>query len=256
MITNKAASHKAITKSSYESSYGDPEIDRLFPSFVSLASDVLATIEDLPIDRLGERQGMLVKLLADVVAYETESGSLVTTERVQAQPFWTSLKILTDSLNFKVLGTGHFAAVYSHPLLPNKAIKVGFKKEDSGAAYAAWCRDNQGRVGVPTIHEINRHTACYTVVMDKLSKFIGGEGRGYDETFKHFEIACRALYNYAGGGYAWDEKSSALINTMRDIRSYFIGIAYFDLHEDNVMVDKNDDLVITDPVSWSRREED
>lgn len=55
-----------------------------------------------------------------------------------------------------------------HELLPGRVIKVGFKKEDSGAAYVAFCRMHQGRVGIPNVYHVARHAGCYTVVLDEL----------------------------------------------------------------------------------------
>jgi hypothetical protein len=159
----------------------------------------------------------------------------------------------SKDVGFKFLGAGHFSAVFEHSLLPNRVIKVGFKKEDSGAAYAAWCRMNQGRAGVPTIHAIARHAGCYTVVLDKLFEFNSEKDSKKDSEVTHYyELAAASLYGRDTG--FWDDFSKNLKNTISDIRSFFVDIASFDLHEGNVMVNSNGDLVITDPVSWTRED--
>ena len=51
--------------------------------------------------------------------------------------------------DYEHLGHGFFSAVYSEPEDNSVVYKVGFKKDDSGAAYAAFCRNNQRRAGIP-----------------------------------------------------------------------------------------------------------
>ena len=70
---------------------------------------------------------------------------------------------------YEHLGHGFFSAVYSEPEDNSVVYKVGFKKDDSGAAYAAFCRNNQGRAGIPVIHNIEMlPTGQYVVMMDRL----------------------------------------------------------------------------------------
>lgn len=42
-----------------------------------------------------------------------------------------------------------------------------------------------------------------------------------------------------------------LAQTARKIHTFFYGLASFDTHRANVMVDNNGRLIITDPVSWT-----
>lgn len=130
----------------------------------------LATIKALPIDRLNERQPMLVDLLVSIVNYETDNGSCTDGNvYVSSQDYWKTLLAAAKDCGFEFLGNGFFSAAFKHEMLPQKVIKIGFKKEDSGAAYAAWCRMNQGRIGVPVIHGIARHAGCCSVVLDELT---------------------------------------------------------------------------------------
>lgn len=69
------------------------------------------------------------------------------------------------------LGSGFFSQAWSHPEINKYAIKLGFKKEDSGAAYAAFCRDNQEMAGIPVIYGLDRSRSCYVVLMDKLISY-------------------------------------------------------------------------------------
>ena len=70
---------------------------------------------------------------------------------------------------YECLGYGFFSAVYSEPEDNSVVYKVGFKKDDSGAAYAAFCRNNQERAGIPIIHNIEMlPTGQYVVMMERL----------------------------------------------------------------------------------------
>lgn len=211
----------------------------------------LDAIRNMPICELNKRQPMLVDLLVDLVDHETEGGELLEHHSgVQSQCYWPTLKAVAEDLGFTFLGAGHFSAAFSHEMLPGRVIKVGFKKEDSGAAYAAWCRMNQGRVGVPTIHAIARHQSCYTVVLDHLTRFRPSECEDED-SYCQYELATSTLHGHDMD--IWNERSMDLKQTVYDIRAFFKDIASFDLHSDNVMLDSDGDLVITDPVSWTHK---
>lgn len=211
----------------------------------------LDAIRNMPICELNKRQPMLVDLLVNLVDHETEGGELLEHHSgVQSQCYWPTLKAVAGDLGFTFLGAGHFSAAFSHEMLPGRVIKVGFKKEDSGAAYAAWCRMNQGRVGVPTIHAIARHQSCYTVVLDHLTRFRPSECEGKD-SYCQYELATSTLHGHDMD--IWNERSMDLKQTVYDIRAFFKDIASFDLHSDNVMLDSAGNLVITDPVSWTHK---
>lgn len=213
----------------------------------------LDVIKNLPIDALNERQTRLVSLIADIVNHETSDGDDTShTLGCETQDYWNTLMIYTRDVGFKFLGAGHFSVAFSHDLLPGKVIKVGFKKEDSGAAYAAWCRMNQGRVGVPTIHAIARHAGCYTVVLDHLDEYCyhAGDGAASDLLDSYYNLAVETLHGR--DPEIWDDYSMDLKQTMWDIRAFFVDIAGFDLHSGNVMVSSRGELVITDPVSWTK----
>lgn len=219
-------------------------------TFGSRIHTALDVIKNLPIDALDERQPRLVSLMADIVNHETSDGGGTDHHSdCESQDYWNTLMIYTRDVGFKFLGAGHFSAAFKHDLLPGKVIKVGFKKEDSGAAYAAWCRMNQGRVGVPTIHAIARHAGCYTVVLDELREYDCAESTMLND---YYDLASSTLYGRDVD--IWDDFSMDLKQTMWDIRAFFKGIASFDLHSGNVMVNSKGELVITDPVSWTNED--
>lgn len=212
----------------------------------------MKALKALPIDRLDERQPGLVGILADLVNYETDCGCDVDdTEYVNSQDWWGSLVAMARELGYTFLGNGFFSAVFSHVSLPGRVIKVGFKKEDSGAAYAAFCRANPGLQGLPLIHAIARHEACYTVVLDHLKPYSAKS----PEVLDQYNIVKTQILNRDSDAWdfceAYDEVTQGLQGTAAHIREFFYGVAGFDMHEGNVMLDHNDNIVITDPVSYT-----
>lgn len=215
--------------------------------------NAIDAIKALPICELDKRQGMLIDLLVEMVNSETCDGEITELNRcLESQDWWTTLKCLTADAGFKMLGNGHFSAAYSHPLLPNRVIKVGFKKEDSGAAYTAFCRMYQGRAGIPNIYDVQRHAGCYTVVLDALNDC---EHYGNDEHDKYAEIASDII-DYNSDMHDWRTGwDGEFVETCKLIRKFFEGIASFDMHRGNIMFNDNDVPYITDPVSFSQKKD-
>lgn len=215
----------------------------------------LTAIKELPIAQLELRQPMLVDLLVNLVDYHTDNGKKTDANwRVTAQDYWTMLKEMAGDAGFKFLGAGHFSAAFKHEQLPQKVIKIGFKKEDSGAAYAAYCRANPNTVGLPTIHALARHNSCYSVVLDELQSFrhanrTDTQNQQYDLAHEVIDLDQSEVWEEARGDLNEFERS--LLDTAKGIRQFFYGVGSFDLHTENVMLDKWGRLVITDPVSYT-----
>lgn len=218
------------------------------------AQAALEAIRNLPIERMNERQPMLVALVAAIVNAETQEGQLTAAKgnrRLEDMDYWQTLAERMRDVGFIKLGNGHFSAAYEHALLPGKVIKVGFKKEDSGAAYAAFCRMNQGREGIPTVYDVQRHAGCYTVVLDYLNPlnyWCDGES---DKVRHHFKAAREIIEEDCFDTAEEYPISDGFIETCKDIRKFFLGIASFDCHSGNMMKDQMGRLIITDPVSFS-----
>lgn len=229
----------------------------------------LETIRNLPICEINQRQPMLVALIADIVNNETEGGRLTAqagNKALERQDWWGTLDSMVKDAGFNRLGNGHFSVAYEHTMLPGKVIKVGFKKEDSGAAYVAFCRMHQGLAGIPVVHDVQRHAGCYTVVMDKLHPICGRhyDRDGHKELEALWEHVDTAVYANDKGWRehvdyckeqgiwpAFSEHDLAVIETCRKIHKFFYGIASFDMHRGNAMMDDNGRLVIIDPVSFT-----
>jgi hypothetical protein len=143
-------------------------------------------------------------------------------------------------------GSGYFSAVFVKGGL---ALKVGLKPEDSGATYAAWCRANQGKAGVPVIYAIDKFKNCYVVLTDRCYSIRPYLTKGAPEYSANLRNEIDSLRVVIEGGQPLHLHSTTL--TAAAIREFFTGIATFDLHRGNVMVDRNGRLVITDPLSYS-----
>lgn len=212
----------------------------------------LAIIKSLPLSELDKRQPLLVELAADIVNGETCDGNDTDgSQGLEYQDWWHTLGALMRDAGFRMLGNGHFSAAYSHEMLPGRVIKVGFKKEDSGAAYTAFCRMHQGRAGIPNVYHVARHAGCYTVVLDRLHSCDDDnyDHEAYADLARYFvESDCHDASDFAPGDYEF-------IETCKMIREFFKGIASFDMHNGNIMFDDNDVPYITDPVSFSHDRE-
>ena len=212
----------------------------------------LAIIKALPISELDKRQPLLVALAADIVNGETCDGNDTDgSNGLEYQDWWHSLGYLMRDAEFKMFGNGHFSAAYSHEMLPGRVIKVGFKKEDSGAAYTAFCRMHQGRAGIPNVYHVARHAGCYTVVLDRLKSCDEDNDvhAAYSDLASYFvESDCHDASDFAPGDYEF-------IETCQLIRKFFKGIASFDMHSGNIMFSEDGTPYITDPVSFSHDRE-
>ncbi|AXR70220.1 serine-threonine kinase [Dickeya phage Dagda] len=193
--------------------------------------------------------------------------SINNDEYCSAAPGFKDFKTAAELHGFTFLGAGYFSAAFTHSSCIWAAIKVGFKREDSGAAYAAYCRANQGKAGIPVIRDIQRHEDCYTVVMDRYTELSDDPStapsvmfkavRGVIERGDDINTAANAadLGNCSATLEECSQRESYLRNlleTAKEIRAFFNGIAEFDCHDGNVMVNGTGELFITDPISFTK----
>lgn len=215
----------------------------------------LETIRNLPICEINKRQQRLIDLLVHIVNHETENGQLTSeagNTALEDMPYWRSLGEYLRDAGFVRLGNGHFSAAYKHARLPGKVIKVGFKKEDSGAAYVAFCRMHQGLAGIPVIHDVQRHAGCYTVIMDELLTIDEAGVAEAEDMHQWATLGVEGVKWDAMTGRMYNAADKAIYETGQKIREFFKGIAGFDMHRGNTMwCPKRETLFITDPVSFS-----
>jgi len=173
---------------------------------------------------------------------------------------WATADNLEAYSDLSVLGQGHFSIAVCFKDEPDVVYKLGLKKEDSGAAYAAWCRANPGP-HVPVIYDMRRYQSCYIVKMPYYHAVEVEDGKVIalantvlmeEETGLWYNPAtgCETVFQRD----AYRDLPPALIGTLRSITKFFVGVATFDLHRDNAMWSSTDKatrrLIITDPVSF------
>ncbi|ADD21639.1 protein kinase [Caulobacter phage Cd1] len=195
------------------------------PSFQNPGPRVATPAEIEEAKATGLKAGQINQSLHD--AFNMIPGRVSPYNYAKSQPWMQEVTNFMRSKGWKYAGGGYFSVVFTKGEL---AIKLGTKAEDSGAAYAAWARDNQGLAGVPVIHEIERFgRQSYMVLMPR-----------YQEV-KDYEQARRVMAGNMG------EVSS----TYKKIAKFFKGVAEMDLHGDNIMRDPiTGTIIITDPVSF------
>jgi len=214
-------------------------------------------IKNLSVNLLDQRQPMLVELMADIVNGVTNNGSLTSPQGYpETQTYWPHLVEKIQEAGFEFLGNGYFSVVYKHHLLPGKVLKVGLKKEDSAAAYVAFCRMHEGREGLPVIHDVQRFEGCYIVVLDELLPitcddwYTKYQGNLISSAISYEEVAHRNHLNVVV--QELPVAFRRLLDTCRMIHDFFSGIAKFDMHHNNAMINpKTGRIVITDPVSFT-----
>lgn len=221
-------------------------------------------IKNLSINLLDQRQPVLVKLMADIVNVETRNGTLTDKHYYpKGQSYWDFLSDALEEAGFEFLGSGYFSVVYKHHLLPGKVLKVGLKKEDSAAAYVAFCRMHEGREGIPVIHDVQRFEGCYIVVLDELIPigpsdwYVNKMGELITYAIEYGEDAYRKSVNSYLQEREVTVEFQGLLFTCRMIHDFFNGIATFDMHHGNAMINpKTGRIVITDPVSFTVKQKE
>jgi len=99
---------------------------------------------------------------------------------VNCQDWYYKMCLMFQEAGITVLGSGHFSMAVRFDGLAGKVIKIGFKKEDSGAAYAAYCKDRiaigEQLIGVKfdsvaEVEFMKRFDKFYMVVMPEYQTF-------------------------------------------------------------------------------------
>ncbi len=107
-------------------------------------------------------------------------GSSVADLSIENQSWYERIVLSFREAGITVLGSGYFSMAVTLEALAGRVIKLGFKKEDSGAAYAAYSIDRiacgKQLVGVdfdnvPKVEFMRRYENCYAVVMPKYQTF-------------------------------------------------------------------------------------
>lgn len=152
---------------------------------------------------------------------------------------------------FRLLGYGHFSIATSHPDLPGKCIKFSIRKEDSGAAFAAYCRANPKDIHLPRIEHIQNMSNCVAIVMPQYVPF-----RTDYEAMDGDYLDVFSVLTWKNEDWCKRKRvdtESTQYKSATAIRKFFDGLAQFDLHSSNVMRDDKGTLIIIDPVSFKQQ---
>ena len=179
---------------------------------------------------------------------------------------------MVQSRGFNLIGQGNFSDFYTHKDFEGIGFKIGTKKEDSASAYIAWCRQNQHRAGVPKVYDIQRQekNGMYVVAMKLYDNYTKKWTTGQYELWNHIHqlvtmlstpkytelrIVARMARRNDQSFYEINKKFIFdYMRTMLEIRKFFIGIAQFDIHDGNYVLDENMLPVIIDPISFQLEE--
>lgn len=184
---------------------------------------------------------------------------------------WWPALLEEFELELQFLGSGFYSAAFEMP--DGRVLKIGFKGErDAGKDYARWCRANQTRLHVPRVHDLATVNDSIWYMVTDLCLTYSEANERYDEHAlpvrpkDYWLLASHVLE----GGNPNDEFNAALcadcdqrpflIETMIDIREYFAGTTFTDLHSGNILfqVAYREDMsmylvpIINDPLSCSR----
>jgi hypothetical protein len=156
-----------------------------------------------------------------------------------------------QKLGFELVGKGLYANVFAIPNT-DKVIKVA--SLDGWPEYIRWSTKN-GYAGkfAPKVDSLKFYESFYVAVMERLVDTMRGfedYGRTSDQ-FKLYKKVIQAWrWNKENGND--NEGATELVQFMEKLRE--AGMTG-DLHDGNVMVRKDGQIVVTDPVSYSNSEE-
>lgn len=150
-----------------------------------------------------------------------------------------------------VLGTGNWSVVVWRPDLGPYVVKISRGQDDSYAGYAAWCRAHQHLPCVPRIHYVWScpDTGHVMYVLDRLEPLDDIDAEDISNVIACPGWVSEDVMEYQQYNYP---DLPAARETFEAIEFAFWGLADFDLHHENVMQDAEGRLVITDPLSYVR----
>lgn len=158
-----------------------------------------------------------------------------------------------------LLGMGMYSVVVEHKNYHGRAFKVTTSRWDGFRAYAKYCIENAGTKFLPVIYSANEQGNFGWYEMDKYYPIIK-QKNNYDD-FVSTKIG--DLYSYAHAGqYATsvndmrgNSEEIAIATVAANIMKEFHGRFVPDIHSSNVMMDKDGNVFITDPLSCDVRRE-
>lgn len=143
---------------------------------------------------------------------------------------------------FKMLGSGHYAIVFTHPTL-DFCIKL-FRKDEGYQTFLRFCWANKGNTCLPKffgkIMKIDDN--YFAVRMEKLKRMTAAQYSLFEDIEFHLDKNDYLKQEYPN----LDQTQPNLVSTLITLFDHNDGTLNIDIHECNVMM-RGDTFVITDP---------
>jgi hypothetical protein len=165
------------------------------------------------------------------------------------------------------LGEGHFSSVWLHPEYPEYAVKLCHRERDSWPFFAKYCMDNEDNEDVnfilPKIHSFHKiqKRGLYVALLDKLEPISDTNGFFSDDLklsgvdAKLLRSISRPFGSSLGYGLCNEQiLDNRYMTAAEYIYDDLMVFCSMDLHAGNIMMDKDKNLIVTDPVSFSTAE--
>lgn len=169
-----------------------------------------------------------------------------------------------NRLGFHKIGSGHFADVFEHDLVPGYVVKISWRAGDMGRMWAKWCEDNAHLPYLPTIIEPTMHGgnvwSCWMPKYDSLDYSDELPPSLAAVANAQFSVAASVFSEVTGWGAPGRDAPRAeyqeLVEVCERVIEEFEGYGEFDLHSGNAMWDpERVCIVLTDPLSFPYDEE-
>lgn len=149
--------------------------------------------------------------------------------------------MLPDHIYRLYINAGHFSSVWSIPGEPTQVLKISHRDDDACRYYMQWAKEHPHR-HAPRIHKI---TYRENLMMVRMQRYYTHPDRGdsfiYRENIPGYNVLL---------GYKNPDHDNGVEQFCAQIRRVFRG-HQFDLHKDNILVDHEGVIIITDPVSFT-----
>lgn len=141
---------------------------------------------------------------------------------------------------FTLLGCGYFSSVWAIPGEPFQVLKVSHRESDACRYYMQWAREHP-HPNAPKIYDITYRDNLMLVRMERYYRHPDYDDHINREDVPGHRVLCQGHIPAHNLGH---EQLCA------QIRRVFRGHK-FDLHRENIMVNRHGTIIITDPVSFS-----
>lgn len=168
---------------------------------------------------------------------------------IYQQPIYGPLVRMLSLAGWTVGGSGYFSVAFYKGGL---AIKLSLRGQaDAALDYLKWVMEQDSLAGLPTVYALSESEFTSMALMERYEcarPLLNRKSGHYD---LELDIEYAEIEDVLENGKE-DSLGHATTETAWAIREAFDGKGWFDMHHGNVMVDRDGNLVITDPIGRSR----